>query len=35
MKRQAHRPFDEIKFYGIFGLIVVAVMFYIIIWGII
>ena len=31
--RQVNKAFDEIKFYGIFGLIVVALVFYIVFWG--
>ena len=33
MKR-THKRFDEIKFFGYFGLMVVITMFYIIFWGI-
>lgn len=33
MKR-TRKHFDEIKFYGYFGLIVVATVFYIIFWGV-
>jgi len=32
MKR-IHKRFDEIRFYGYFGLIVVVIVFYIIFWG--
>lgn len=33
MKR-VHKRFDDIRFYGIFGLMVVAFAFYIVFWGV-